>query len=295
MTTVADLIREINQRMHSWTGVREATSYLTGAIDADDLTFQVANAENNITVGFIEVDDELMEVESVEGTTVRILPFGRGASGSTATTHGVNARVTNDPWFPKASVLSNLQETVREVCPDLFQVKKTTFTWNPVFVSYELPADLDRILNVQFDSPGPWKKWFKAKCWNYNSDANVTEFPSGKSIEVYDSITSGFTVQVTYAAPYTVPTSTASTLASLGIQETASAALIYGTCWRLMQVMENSRLQLRTAEQFARQDSVPAGATTNLAKQLFAMYSQFRMEERKRLLTLNPSQPHYTR
>ena len=102
-------------------------------------------------------------------------------------------------------------------------------------------------------------------------------------------------MQVTYAAPYTVPSSSAETLSSLGIQETAGACLIYGTCWRLIQVMETSRLQIRTAEQFARQDSVPAGANTNLAKQLFAMYSQFRMEERKRLLTLNPSQPHYTR
>jgi len=295
MTTVGELVQRIQQRMHSWTGVREATSYLQVAIDTDDLTFQVANADSTITQGMIEVDDELMEVESVEGTTVKILPFGRGSEDSVAASHLLNARVVNDPWFPKSAILNNLQETVMEVCPDLFQVKKTTVNWNITQIAYGLPADCDRVLNVSYDTPGPWKKWPKTKRWVYNPDADATDFPNGKSIEIYDSIISGYKVQVTYAAPYTVPTSTSQTLASLGIAESAASCLIYGTCWRLMQVMENSRLQLRAAEQFARQDSVPAGATTNLAKQLFAMYSQFRMEERKRLLTLNPSQPHYTR
>lgn len=294
MTTIAELIQQISFKLHGQTGIKEQLTYLTSAIDATATDLVVANG-NQVHIGLIEVDSELMLVEAQDGNNVKLYPFGRGQEGTTAVAHAINAKVTNDPVFPTESIFKAIQEAILEISPDLFQVKKYEFPWNTTHVSYGLPADVDRVLQVSYDTPGPWKMWPKLSRWSYNSDASVADFTNGKSIEVYDGLIPGFNVQVTYAAPYTVPTTTSDTFASLGVQETMKDVIMFNVCWRLTQSLESSRLQIRSAESRSREEAVEAGAITNLARQFFAMYSQRFAEERRRLLTLHPAPVHWTR
>lgn len=293
MTTIRELVRDISFRLHSYTGIREQVTYLTSPIDADDTTLQVSNGAR-ISRGLIEVDDELMLVEEVEGNEVKIYPFGRGREGSVATSHAVNTEVTNDPQLPKQSIFQAVRDTIVSLHPDLFQVKRATFVFNPAQFVYELPADVDRILEVTFDIPGPTGQWPRMYAWKFLTDANVDRYPSGKAIELGQAAYPGFTVQVTYAAPYGTPTSMDDTLESLGVQASVQEIVWLGTAWRATQILEPSRLTLQSVENMARAESVPPGAITNLARQWFAQFTLRKDEERRRLLTLHEQQIHRT-
>lgn len=294
MTTVANLIQNITQRMHSFTVVREQVTYLTTPVDADDTTLQVANGQR-VARGLIEIDEELMLVDAVEGNEVRLFPFGRAQENSSAASHLVEAKVINDPLFPTVDVLRTIQDTVHQVCPELFQVKSTEIQYSSAQLTYPLPADVDRVLQITGDVPGATGMWPKLTHWRFERSASPTEYATGKSLDLYESMTPGFLFRVTYAAPYTVPVSTSDTLEDLGIQESVREVIELGATWRLTQYLETGRLQMQSIEQFARQEAVPPGSVTNLAKQLYAMFAQRKAEERNRLLQLNPAPMHFTR
>lgn len=292
MTTIGDVVSEVSLMLHGLTGIRERMTNLATAIDADDVALNVANG-NRITVGLIEIDEELMLVDSVDQNSVLLFPDGRAEEGTTAVSHALNARIVNDPIFPKIAIIRAIRDTVNEIHPDVYQVKTTTLTWSPARFTYELPADVDRVLEVKFDIPGPTGYWPYAGAWTYDPSADTTEYPTGKTLTVDEWITPGFRVHVTYAAPFGTVTTSTQDFTTLGIPESCRDLLIYGAAWRLTQSMEPSRLQMQAVEQFARQDAVPVNANTQLAKQWFAMYSSFRERERKRLLALRPMQIHY--
>lgn len=293
MATVGELIRETLSWVHSFTGIREQVTYLTAPVNSTDLVLEVADG-NRISRGLIEVDEELMLVEGVDANSVRIYPFGRGQEGSQATSHAAEAKVVNDPLFPVVNVLQAMKATVLQLHPDLFQVKAVEIDYHPARLAYELPADCDRVLQVTADIPGPTGLWPQVTRWRFEKGA-ASPYASGKVVEIYQPLVPGRKFRVVYAAPYGTPTSTTQDLADLGIQDSVQEVVLLGTAWRLTQTLEGQRLQMQSVEQLARQEAVPPGAATNLAKQIYAMYALRRDEERRRLLTLHPQQPHFTR
>ena len=294
MTTVGRLIDDISFRMHSYTGTREKVTYLTGGIDSDDVVMAVADA-SAVDRGLIEIDDELIRVSNVEDDgTVAIFPFGRGEAGTTATSHAMSVKVTNDPILSSKAVLDAVIETVEEISPELFQVKTTEFAYDATSIAFSLPADVDRILQVTADMPGVTRMWPEVCRWRFERSASAGEFATGKSLEIYEGLSPGYSVRVTYAAAYEIPATRADDLADLGIQDSVKEVIFLGACWRLTQYLEVQRLQLQTVEQMARQAAVPAGATVNLAKYFLSAYQLRREQERKKLLTLNPAQIHRT-
>lgn len=292
--TVADLVNDIYSRLHSFTGLREQVTYLLTPVTTTETTLQVANGDR-ISRGLIEVNDELMLVEAVESNSVRLFPFGRAQDGSTAASHDLNTKVTNDPLLPTVQILKAIQETCLQVHPDLFQVKTTQITYSPAKVTYDLPGDVDRVLQVTAQTPGPSGMWPVLRNYRYDQSAATTSYLTGKSLDVYDRITSGYKLNVTYAAPYGTPQAMTDTVESLGIQDSVREVILLGACWRLTQNLEPARLQIRSVEQLARQEAVPPGAITNLAKQFYAQFQLRATEERKRLLALHPQQIFRTR
>lgn len=294
MSTVGRLIDDISFRMHSYTGIREKVTYLTAGIDSDDILLSVADA-SAVDRGLIEIEDELIRVSNVEDDgTVGIFPFGRGSEGTTAASHLANVMVTNDPILSSKAVLDAIQETVQEVSPELFQVKTTEFAYDATSIAFSLPADVDRVLEVTSNIPGVTKMWPQVSRWRMERSASTGEFATGKALEIYEGLNPGYSVRVTYAAAYEVPTARADVLEDLGVQPSVREVIFLGACWRLTQYLEVQRLQLQTVEQMARQAAVPAGASSNLAKYFLSAYQLRREQERKKLLTLNPAQIHRT-
>lgn len=291
MTTVDTFVDQVSAMLHSYTGTLEATTYLTSGITAADTTVPVAHP-SYITRGLVEVGNELLHVDAVAETSALLFPFGRGAQNTVALPHSANARVTNDPLFPRQRIIEAFKRCLHNVQLDLYSVKATTFTYTPVRTSYEIPADLIRVLGVQYQVVGPSREWVNVTHWDVDHNADTD---TGKAIVIHECIQPGRTVQVMYAGELTIPDTPSTDLEGIGIPEWMQAVLMYGTAWEIVQFLEPARMQLRTVEARTQAAGVDVGAASNVAKQLYAMY-QLRLEAaRKRLLTTHPSPKHYTR
>lgn len=291
MTTVSQLIDQTSAMLHSYTGVMEASTYLTASVDADDLTISIAHP-SYINRGLIEVGDELMHVATVGESSATLMPFGRGAMNSVAIPHAENSRVTNDPFFPRAQIFEALKRCIQNIQLDLYLVKSTSFTYTTVQTTYSVPEDTVRVLDVQYEVTGPSREWLPIRHWDLDLNADTI---TGKALVLRECIQAGRTVTVVYAAELPVPTTTAQDLSALGIPEWMQSVLLYGTCWEMVQFLEPQRLNLRSVEQRTQLQYDPAGSASNLSKQLYAMY-QLRLENaRKRLLTTHPTPKHYVR
>lgn len=277
--------------LHSYTGTLEASTYLTSAVTASETTIPVAHP-NYINRGLIEVENELMHVDAVGDTSVTLYPFGRGAAMSDALPHAINARVTNDPIFPRARIFDALKRCINNVQLDLFIVKTYTFTYQVVQTSYEIPDDMIRVLGVQYEVVGPSREWVNVNNWSVDQNADTD---SGKALIVHELVQPGRDVQVIYAAQLPQPNTYTDDLEALGIPDWMQSVLLYGVGWEIVQFLEPARLQLKSVEARTQAGAVDVGAASNVAKQLYAMY-QLRLDNaRKRLLTTHPSPKHYVR
>lgn len=291
MTTVDQFIDQVSAMLHSYTGTMEATTYLNDAISDTDTTIPVGHP-SYITRGLIEVGNELMHVDTVGETSATLFPFGRGAQNTTALPHVINSRVTNDPIFPRQRIYDAMTRCLHNIQLDLFITKAFTFTYSTVRTSYEIPADVIRILGVQYEVIGPSREWVNVTYWDVDHDADTA---TGKALILGEPLQAGRTVQLIYAAELPMPETPSTNLEAIGIPDWMQSVIMYGTAWELVQFMEPARMQLKSVEARTQSAGVDVGAASNVAKQLYAMY-QLRLDgARKRLLTTHPSPKHHTR
>lgn len=293
LTTVSNLVTQISDHLHSFTGFQEAVTYLTSDITNVALTIPVGHP-TRITQGLIEIEDELIHVSDVGSTSVSAFPgFGRGANGSTQGSHVTNKKVTNDPLFPRIKIFDAIVACVLQIQPDLFRVKTAAlFPASAVATTYGIPADVDRVLSVKWESLGPSKEWIEVKNWSIDHTADVVKFPTGKTLIVHESMQPGRNVQVVYAAKFTNPSSFSDLLTDLGLTPSMFDVLLYGVSYRMIQFLEPSRLQLKSVEQQARAQGIDVGGASKIAQQLYALYEARKREERIQLLKTYPQAIH---
>lgn len=285
--TLGDLLTEVRYLLRSFTGQHDRTTYLTAGITASDLSLAVADG-SVVTTGMVEIDDELLWVDSSSGGTLTVPPYGRGYQGSTAASHSTNAQVLVDPVFPRVAIQRAINETAQAIYPTVFQVKSHEFTFVAGQSSYNLASDVDRILSVSYETIGPSGYWAPLNRYSFDPNANTTSFASGRALHLGESAASGQTVRVLYAAPFTEMTASATTLASAGHAESHRDLLVYGAAWRLLQFVEASRLNMTTVENQERGQYVPPGAASAVTRQVLALYEKRLDEERQRLLQKHP-------
>lgn len=291
MTTINQFIDQCSAMLHSYTGTLEAATYLTEPITATSSAIPVAHPQY-INRGLIEVENELMHVDAVGETSATLYPFGRGTQNTVALPHAINAKVINDPIFPRARIYEALKRCIHNVQLDLYAVQTYEFTYSVVQTSYAIPADCIRVLNVQYEVVGPSQEWVNVNHWSVDMDADTA---TGKAIVFRECIQPGRDVQIVYAAELPVPDVYTDDLEFMGIPEWMQSVLLYGTAWEIVQFLEPARLQLKSVEARTQAAAVDVGAASNVAKQLYAMY-QLRLDNaRKRLLTTHPTPKHYVR
>ncbi len=128
--------------------------------------------------------------------------FGRGYQGSTPTSHAQYAQVTLSPSFPRISIKKAINDTINSLYPRLWAVDSFTFTFNASQTTYALPDDLEQILFVSWQTTGSSKEWLPVNRWRADGMANIATFNSTNTINIYENIQPGRTVQVYYT---TVP------------------------------------------------------------------------------------------
>lgn len=294
MSTLGDLIGSIASALHSYTGVQEQSTHLTADIAADDLLIQVANSESMMR-GVIEVDDELLYVDVSDANVLSIAPYGRGYRASTAAAHLANSQVINDPSFPRCEILRSINQCIDALYPTLYQIKSTDIAVDALRIGYQLPADCETIIEVKFQAPSdPYDFWVPYQNWRFDPTSPEA---TGRTINFPNStnMPAGSTVRVVYQAPFGQFASVSDTFASVGLRESYADLILYGVTARMVRFLDPARLQLTTVENVSRAGVVATGDAGKIANQLYAVYQQRLLEERKKLLDLTPTQIHFTR
>lgn len=298
-TTYLDLIHEVQGLLHSQTADEEEQTVLTQAVTDTTSTTLTVDDASQISVGLIEIDDELMWVKSVDtsANTVTLLPgAGRGYRETTATTHAVNALVINSPRYPRQVIRNAIFECIQQSYPDLFAVKMSeTDTSVSTTLTYGLPADVGWIIDVRWQSVGPTKRWVPVRRWAYDSNADATAFANGKSIDIYDPMTPGRTIKVVYAAEPTTFANDTDTLVGAGFQESHRDVIVLGAAARLLMYQESARLQNSAVESSDRAQFVQGGAAMNAGRSIYQMYLTRKADETAALQRLYRPAVHLTR
>jgi hypothetical protein len=295
LTTQSELVDEVLAYLHSYTAKSEKYATLTVGLGPADLT--VTHDGLPATAGLVEIDDELIYVSSVNSLagTAAVPAWGRGQQGSSAAVHSENSKITAQPRFPRARVKAVINEVVQSLNPSLYGVgHDTSNTGSPTTVTYLLPAECDEVLEVRTKDPGPSEMWLPVRRWRADLQANVSDFASGRSIDIRSGVFAGQPIKITYRRALTaIPE--LGVLTDSGLEEPARDIVTLGAVGRLLMMLEPARLQTSSVEQNDREERIPVGSSSAVARQVLGLQAVRVEEERNRLNRLYQPSINYTR
>ena len=298
MATFGTMSDEVARKLAGFTLRQDRQTHLTAAVSATATSITVASAQN-ISNGIIQIDDELIYVESYDRNSgvLTIPPYGRGYNGTYARTHAVGTKVVVSPTFPVVDIKSAINETILSVFPGLYATNSHTFTFSPAKSTYALPNDVETVLGVSYQSTGPSKEWVPLRGYRIDPMANVTEFNSRNTITLLSPPEPGRTVQVFYTAqPVEMDNNEDDFEVVTGLPLSCKDVIVLGAAYRLSAFVDPGRLTFGSAE--SDQQSQVAGraygAGTNASKYLLALFQQRYDAESKKMNDRNPIRVHFT-
>jgi hypothetical protein len=305
MTTLAQMIDEVLINLSGYTYQQDRSTYLKTAVTtltspSTSPTILSLGDTSNVGKGILEVDEELMWVDSFDrvGNTATVSPYGRGYLGTPATTHAADAKVTISPIFPRYVIKKAINDTIRAMGTSLLSVKQTTFPFNAAVNTYEFEnLNIENILTMSWQDTGPSKEWIRIRRWDFDPFADVTTWgANSQTVTIYDFITPGRTVKVMYATPPTpMENMTDVFTTTTGYPESARDIAILGASYRLLAYLDPARAGQISPQADETDGKRPYGASASATKQLFALYSQRMNEEVSTQQNQYPPRIHYTR
>jgi hypothetical protein len=304
------MIDEVAVNLAGYTFQQDRATYLASAVttttssSASPLILTLGSTDN-VGKGVIEIDEELMWVDSYDrvANTATVAPYGRGYLGTTAATHSADTRVAISPTFPRFNVKRSINDTIRALGANIFAVKSATFTFNAAVSTYAFAnLNIKNILTVTWQSIGPSKEWVPVRKWDFDSIANPEAFGYTTGTDQVQTITlgeapiSGRTVKVTYAtdpAPFT--TNSQDYVTQTGLPESTRDVVILGAAYRLLSFLDPARAAQVSPQADETDAKRPYGASQTATKQLYALYSQRLAEETKAQQQNYPPKVHYSR
>jgi len=296
VTQFIDLINETNLALTGYTNRQDQATYLTSDITATATTFTVADG-TVLTRGIVEIDDELIWVDSFDRTsnTATIPAYGRGFRDTTATVHTAGTRVTIAPSFPRSVIRRNINLAIDGVYPDLFGTYYTTFNWQAARTTYPLPQEAIDILGCSWQTIGPSREWLPVRHYRVDRMANPVTWNTGKTVSIREGIIPGRPVMVTYTKkPTPLQYDTDDFSAQTGLPDSAREVIILGAAYRTAMYLDLGRVPAATAEADSQQSNDPIGSATNIGRVLQQMYQQRLLVEVRRLQEQYPPRTHYT-
>jgi hypothetical protein len=300
MPTFNDLVDEVKSNLQGYTLRQDRISYVTNANGLTTTSSQITiGSAGNLAKGIIEIDDELIWVDSFDKATntLTVAPgFGRGYLGTTASPHSQYAQVTLSPTFPRTTIKKAINDTIRSFYPKLFAVGSTTFTFNASQVTYALPDDVREVLYMSWETTGSSKEWLPIRKWRFDPLANTPTFNTQKTINLYENIQPGRTVKVWYTmVPDTLDANTDDFVDATGLPESCQDVVVYGACYRLLSFLDAGRINLSSAEADLNDTKIPSSAGSSVSKYVFALFQQRLQEEALKLSDQFPIRIHLSR
>jgi hypothetical protein len=297
MATLAEMVDEVRSSLAGYTLRQDRITYLNSAINTTDLAIQVGSS-SNLAKGIIEIDDELIWIDNFNSTnnTLNAAPgFGRGWQGTAPAPHAQYAQVTLTPTFPRTVIKQAINDTINSFYPKLWAINSTTFTFNASQTTYPLPDDCESIIYASWQTTGSSLEWLPINRWRADPMANVSAFNTTNTINIYENIQPGRTVQVYY-------TTTANTLDAntddfadvTGLPDSCRDVVTLGASYKLLSYVDSGRINLSSAEADLNDTKIPSSAGVASSRYIFALYNQRLNEESLKLQDKFPIRVHYT-
>jgi hypothetical protein len=291
--TWGSLIDEVILALQGWGMNKDQLSTLQTGITSGSTTITLTHA-GDVGRGLIEIDEELIWVDSADGLNLTIPPWGRGFKGTIAASHSAGAAVYVNPTWPRSVVAREINNTIKALYPGLFAVKATSFSASTTTWQYEIPADAERLLEVQ------WRYntidgWQQVSGWELSHSADTDDFATGKFLSLPGYVPTSATVRVLYAAAPTTFSSVSDAYSVTGLPATSKDVIVLGTAARLTPWLDVGRLPVQTAEADALDSPRPLGTSIQAGKELRNQYNARLQEERRALYMKYPIRAHKVR
>ena len=301
MTTLTNLIDDVQLDLSGFTYRQDRTTYLTQACTSGDLVIHVASTDN-IGKGIIEINDEMIWVDSYDrqANTITVAPYGRAYNATTAdTSYPIGTKVTITPTFPRVAVKRAINDTINQVYPTVFATGRSTFNFLASRTTYDVPAEAIQILSMTWQTVGPTREWLPVRSWRWDSLALVggsSYATTGKTVSLYDNILPGRTVNVIYTkVPTLLSNSTDDFETVTGLPSSMRDVIIYGAAYRLSSYVDPARISITSAAADELDSKRPYGSGNSITKQLYSLFQQRLQEESLKQKQQYPVRVHYSR
>jgi len=300
MSTLDEMVDEIKSNLQGYTLRQDRISYVANAAGLSTTSTAITiGSAANLAKGIIEIDDELIFIDSFNKTTsvLNVIPgFGRGYQGTSPAPHTVNAQVTLAPTFPRTTIKKAINDTINSLYPNLWAISSYTFTFNASVTTYALPDDVQDILYISWQTTGSSQEWLPLKRWRLDTFANAATFNTGATLNIYDNVQPGRTVQVYYSTTANTLDSNTDDFADVtGLPQSAQDVVTLGASYKLLSFLDAGRINLTSAEADNADSKTPSTAGVSASRYIFALYQQRLNEEALKLKDKYPIRIHYTR
>jgi hypothetical protein len=296
-TTLTNLIDDAQLNLAGFTYRQDRATYLINDISTTDLTLKVASTDN-IGKGIIEIEDEMMWVDSYDrqSNTITIAPYGRGYNGTTAAAHTANTKITIAPTYPRQAVKRAINDTINSVYPKVYATGSSVVSFLASRTTYAVPAEAIQLLSMAWESVGPTKEWLPIRQWRWDPIAYAPTFPTGKTVSIYDNVLPGRNINIVYShMPVPLETGSDNFEAVSGLPSSMRDVIIYGASWRLASFFDPARNSITSPQSDEIDSKRPYGTGANVTRQLQTLYLQRLEEESLKQKLQYPTRVHYGR
>lgn len=269
MSTVGGLVQSVRRLVFGT--YRPTFNELTGALTDAVTVLTLKHPVQGVGYGtYLSVDDELVYVWSVSGSTITVM---RGALGTTPEAHATGALVEINPRFPNILILDEAKAEISAWPRSLYRVDARTFqmgagdtavdlsgfqNFYTTLRCYQAPASSDR--DRWPDLAHQWKR-----------ELPSTNFPSGIGLFLDRAafVGQGYDIRVIAACGFDTSTfeTTTDLQADVGLTEPLEDALKYGVGWRMLAGREAKRTFTEGQGEPRHAEEVPPMHQQQLAEQ----------------------------
>ena len=295
MPTFDQLVTRVRRELRGFT--LDQASMATLALDmlAGDTSFSVDTDDiTEMSRGLVEIDDELILVKTYDTQTGLVSVLGglngRGAEDTTAAAHTADAIITVAPTFPRQAIKDAINDAITNLYPTLVVLATTDFDFVAARVEYPMPADAEDVWTVVGRWVGPEIVSGAMPNWRFSTHPNASDFPTGRSIQLWTGITPGQNVRVTYTKRPALLSSNADDFATTtGYPDRVADLVVWDAARRLLPSVMSARLQQTSVESTERSQLVGTGDVARAVQTYSAMYGERLQTERERQYQENPN------
>jgi hypothetical protein len=159
-----------------------------------------------------------------------------------------------------------------------------------------LPDDVEGVLFISWQTTGSSQEWLPVNRWRLDGMANAATFNTNNTLNIYENVQPGRTIQVWYTAtPNTLDANTDDFADVSGLPDSCKDVVVLGASYKLLSYLDAGRINLSSAEADLNDSKLPSSAGAAASRYIFALYQQRLNEEALKLADKYPIRIHYTR